>query len=490
MTLDLRKIVGLASTYVFADALVRGVHFLLIPLYTRYLAPAEYGLLALLTAVLTLLTQVLGLGQNGAVMRFYYMFEDPAERRQFFGSMWVMLVVLAGGAVALLDVVGGLLYGNRVDPVAWDPHVRLVLWTAFLYAAFRTMPQGLFRVAEQGRRFAVFSIGSLILSVTGIIWLLAVQGQGLTGVLRGLFIGAVGSAVLSMILLRDAVRPAFVLADMRRMLAYGLPLVPHQASHWLLGLSDRVIIERLVGAGPLGLYHLGYQFASAYQVLISAVNNAIIPRWARQAATGTATPALSRLSTYYVTVCLTLGLGIGLMAPSLISLLTPNTYAGSASVVPWVTAGVLMLGLYYIPMNFVAITVGHTRTVPFITAISGGVNIGLNLLFVPRFGILAAAVNTVVGYAMLLAGISLLARAVDRKRSLRLEWGRLGRLGLTATVVGVLAALTLPSNAWGAIALSIGWIATMPAVLFLLGFFTAEEKRAISRMLRRARWGL
>ena len=119
----------------------------------------------------------------------------------------------------------------------------------------------------------------------------------------------------------------------------------------------------------------------------------------------------------------------------------PLEYAAAARFIPWIAIGVGLFGLYLVPMNAVSMIAGRTRWVWVFTLLAASINIGLNVVLIPRIGALAAAINTMVAYAVLLVGVSVYMRRVV-KDPIDFDWRRIG-LGLLVLVLGMASAMML-----------------------------------------------
>jgi O-antigen/teichoic acid export membrane protein len=136
---------------------------------------------------------------------------------------------------------------------------------------------------------------------------------------------------------------------------------------------------------------------------------------------------------------LSIGIAAALAAPSAIAVLLPQAYGDAADVVPWVALGAVFIGLYQIPMNHLTLVRGQTDRIWRATVASTAINVVLNLATVPRFGVMAAAVNTTIAYGVLMV----LVRGYEHRRTggaLRPDASlacQYGAIVTTALVLGV-----------------------------------------------------
>src|SRR5688572_33311670 len=100
---DARRLFDRSAIYALGLLLLRGMTFLLIPLYTRYLDRAEYGIVAVATSVTAVLAVLGPLSLHGALARLYFDAESGADRRRVAGALWIATVFAAGVLTLLLD---------------------------------------------------------------------------------------------------------------------------------------------------------------------------------------------------------------------------------------------------------------------------------------------------------------------------------------------------------------------------------------------------
>jgi O-antigen/teichoic acid export membrane protein len=181
--------------------------------------------------------------------------------------------------------------------------------------------------------------------------------------------------------------------------------------------------------------------------------------------------------TYLVVVASWLALALGLLAPWLVRLLaTPEFYGGQRVVAPLAFGG--MAYAAYIVM---AIGVGRAKRTQFnwvITGIAAVVNVALNLILIPPYGIMGAAVATVAAYGVMFVAMTWYAQRVF---PVPYQWRRV------LTAAGAAVALLLIGKQVGGLAAAIGLTLAYPLTLLLLGFFLPEERRSLSGRVRFAR---
>lgn len=476
---DVKSIARKSLVYGAGSMLLRATAFLTLPLYTRALSPADYGIIAVTSMVSAVLGVLLPLGLHGALARLYFSHATEPERRGVSGTLWLAIGASAVGLAVVLDRAGGWLFGQLLTTVPFDPYVRLAVWTA-CFQALTLLPLNLVQMHERPGLYISLTGFTNLLMVAWMVYEVVILRHGVYGYLRGSFLASAVSvlpyAVYALRHVELRIRPSVL----RAALKYSLPLIPHGLAGWALGLSDRAILERYVSLSDLGLYSIGYQLGLGLNMVVAAFNYAWVPFMFRMLSEdGQAAGArIVRLATYYALVICAAALGLALFAEEVLALLTPASYRGAAAITPLIVLGYFLNGLYIIPVNML-FWAEKTHLLPLITLTSGTVSIGLNLWLVPIYGVMAAAWATCIAYGVMLALVTVIAQRVY---PLAYEYRRLALMCLVALGLYVAASLGLPLGGFWARAAA---FALFPVLLFGAGFFTPEEREAARLLLRR-----
>lgn len=389
-------------TYVVGDVLAVGARYAPAVFYTLFLTPAEYGIYAIATAISTVMGVLVIFGLKGAAFKQSFDYDDPEARRSFYGSLWLFMAVGGAALVLITNFLWGRFIPNLFDTVPYDPYIRLALWAAYLNG-FGVVIYEIYRVQSKAGHYVGFSLANAFTLVLLAFFFVANFQQPLLGAMTAPVVTGFIWALIYSLVLMPHMKLRFDWMKVKRALAYGLPLIPHQLGHWILNLSDRVILEARVPLADLGVYGFGYNLGNLEQVIANAGNSALMPSYGKAPKDAAKRAALPGLFGSYVAWTAAAALAISIFADELITAFLPAGFLQAGSIVPWVALGFFCVSLYYGPMNVITLMAGETRWVWLFTLIAGAVNIGANLLLVPRFGIQAAAVNTLFGYFILFA---------------------------------------------------------------------------------------
>lgn len=482
MVNTVQKLAKLSAVYVIGDLVVKGSAFLLLPLYAHNLTPEDYGILAVATMVISVMTIIVSFGLTGAILRFYNQFEDPWERCRFYGVLWLFLILTGGAIILTLTLSGEAFFQVLFKQVPFDPYIRMALWVVFFNAAFATIPPALFRARDQAKRFVAFNLFSFSVTVALTIWLVVIQKEGAYGSISARLGAAVLVAIVSSIILLKEVKLNLHIPFLKMALIYSLPFVPHLLSQWILSISDRAILERYVSLSELGVYSVGYQMGAAFLMILAAINYPFLSLYSRAATDVNEYKQIPRLITYYIMIAIFIGLGFLLLVEDVIVLILPSKYYLSGVIASWLIWGFLMMSIYYPSTGTMVMTAGRTRSVPFVTGIAAIINIILNLWLVPFYGVRAAIVSTIIGYIILAV---LMFVVSQRVKPIHYDVGRLLKIVIVFGIEVLLGNLFMQFSPIINIIIGLFLLMLFPVGLKAINFWDKLEQEQFSFWIRK-----
>lgn len=432
-----------ASVYAVLGGLQRGLPLLLLPLLIRSLTPEEYGQISLLVAITAVVGALLSLGLEPAVVRtIINIGANDGERRRFANTVGIFSIVipLVGAAIACAVTLSLNPLASLQSPIA-------LVAVAYLGMALQTTVTvfvgALLRAQERLRDYAVVigvqTIGASTLSLLLVVGL----HMGPLGWFAGTLIAAFGSLMVGLKVIDHRWSRELGGDYIRGILIFGIPLLPHTLAHWGLNLSDRLVLSGFVETREIGVYNLAYQLAAPIGLLAMAAHQGVMPLYAEAARNRNLHTELSRLATYQVHLTAFAGLAAALICPSLALFLFPKAYSGAAPLIPWIALGYVMFGFYLIPVDSISLMLGRTKWLWVPSTVAAVTNVALNLALVKTFGIIAAAVDTAIGYSVLLGGVIVYRRLTIGPR-LRYELWPIASGLLVVAAAGALAMVLAP----------------------------------------------
>jgi O-antigen/teichoic acid export membrane protein len=474
---QLKRLGKHSAIYGLGGLVQRILAVLLLPVYTRYLTPADYGTVETLVALTTVLVITLRLGITNAFIRFYFDSPDATHRRLVLRtSFWFTM------GAATLGLVLGLLFSREISILLFGSSgdTELVaasfvgLWAAMNYEQLMS----LFRVEERSVAYVTASLVNVAITIAATLLLVIRYDAGPLGVIVGSFTGTLLVYAGLIGYRREQLGLQFDRGLLREMNRFGIPLVPSAVFLWITNFSDRFFLIKLADAEEVGLYSIGVRIASAMAILLTAFRTGW-PAFAYSIEDeDEAKRTYSYVLTYVVLITTWVATGLGLLSPWLVDWIATPAFAESSRVVAPLSFAVVAFAGYVV----VVIGVGRIRRTQFnwvVTGVAAVVNVVLNLVLIPPYGMMGAAVATIAAFVTMFAGMTWWAQRIY---PVPYQWRRVltaAGAGVALVVGGKLAGAGLPV----ALALSLVY----PLVLFPAGFYLPAERRAIGARFRLAR---
>jgi O-antigen/teichoic acid export membrane protein len=474
---QLRRLGRHSAIYGIGGLVSRIIAVLLLPLYTRYLTPSDYGQIETLLALTTVMGLLLRAGITSAFFRFYFDVEDDDGRlRVLRTSFWF---TMGGGTLGLTllllfaSPVSTLLFGDA-DAANLVRAAGVALWATVNYEQMTS----LFRVEERSVAFVCASLANVFITIGFTLLLVVSLEKGAIGVIVGNFSGTLIVYLALLGYRREQLGLQFDRGLLREMNRFGIPLVPTALFLWVTNFSDRFFLVKLADVAEAGLYSVGVRVASAMVLLLTAFRMAW-PAFAYSIKEEReARRTYAYVLTYLTVVTAWVALALTLLSPWLVDLLAAPRFADSASVVGPLAFATVSYGAYIV----IAIGVGRARRTQFNWVVTGAaavVNVALNLALIPPYGMMGAALATVAAYTTMAVGMAWWSQRIY---PVPYQWRRVA----TAAVAAVaLAAIGKEVDA--GLAAVVVLVLAYPLALAALGFTSSEERRRIGRLVARKR---
>ncbi|MGA2406163.1 MAG: oligosaccharide flippase family protein [Bacteroidales bacterium] len=388
----LRKFLKDSTIYGISGFLTKGVALLLIPFYTRVLAPAEYGIMDFIAVVAYFAGVFLSLEIYQAIARFYLDFENQEKRVK---SVSTGLLYTTASFTFFVVIV--FIFSKYFSVLLFNAEsYSLILKVAsvnMLFATLYAYTQNVLRYNLKALEYVICSLINSFLSIGFSVFLVLFLKLGVVGIFCGQLIGNLISLFFTLYYGRANYGFVFDKLSLKFLLVFSIPLVPSSLGVYVLSFVDRFLIKHYINLSDLGIYGLGYRIASISSVIMLALNTASTPLIYANYKNENTPAQLSRLFQLVVFGALTITLAISVFAKEILIIFTTPEYYGATVVIPFLVAAGFLSKLYdYTPGLYIT---KKTKTIAIIY-ISGAVfNVGLNLFLIPITGILGAAVSSI-----------------------------------------------------------------------------------------------
>lgn len=474
---DVKDIAKHASVYGIADLLKKGIGFLMIPIYTHYLGPADYGLLELLDLTLEVVGMIVGLRFGASLMRYYHHYDYKNDKEEVFTTALLFTVVTS---VILLIVLE--LFSQQIATfVSGGVEHQKAFQIIFLCLAI----QNIYLVSEtyiltqkKSVLYSSLSTITLLLGLSMNIVFVVIFELGVYGILLSMLIVKSINMIIVVPITTKAIKFRFSYYKLIEMLKFGLPLIPVSIAMFVMHFSDRFFIQKFCSLEDLGPYSLAYKFGMIISVLVMSPFFKI---WNTQrfeiSKRNDAKSRFGKMLTYFSLLIVFFGLGISVFSEEIINLMAPKAFAAAASIAPIIVCGYILYGF----SNFFTIGIMVTYNTKFlaVTQLSSAVlNVLSNWIMISKWGLIGAAFSTVLTFFFL----TILNYLVSQKLyHIVFEYRKLSVIFLFALAIYLLSTLFV-FQVFLSIAAKLLIICFYPVLLWLAGVFTEKEINKIKEI--------
>ena len=445
--------------------LQKGIAFFLLPIYTFYLTPADYGILGITSSLSSFLSIFLTFSLGAAASRFYYAHnKDEIYAKRLYGT--IVSVVLINSVI--FGTIFILCHKWLIDPfignIDFYPYIfigflNIIITPLYLYF------QEYLQARQEGTHFGINSMCFFILNITLTIIALKVLHLGVVGVLLSNLITSFVFFIYAVILF---VRKLDIRVDkkiLKNSLSYSFPLVPHALANWSNGTLDRLLINGLKSESDAGLYNLGQQYSSVMNTIGNAINQAYTP-WFFEKVNYGEQGVKQIIKTAEAIVCLLAFVSVimSLFSKELLDLMITNSaYDGVWKIIPLLVSAYLFHGLYFFFVNLLFLK--DTKLVFTITVVTLGVNIGANLFLIYRYGYIGSAFAFFLTY--LTQSILSLIVSNARNKTIRFNWLKMFLICFAALAISMSSILMEKWAIWTAISVKFLIVGVCALFLFM-----------------------
>ncbi|MDE2313961.1 MAG: lipopolysaccharide biosynthesis protein [Elusimicrobia bacterium] len=483
MLKDLKRLTKETFIYGFSTIGGRLLNFLLLPIYTHALTPADYGVVATMFSYLAFSNVIYGYGMDFAFMRFTKAKDpdDPCFSTAFYSHLLtsVLLSSLIYCFAAKLTVWGGM-----------PAHLSVITRYAAVVLAFDTLclvPFADLRLSHKPKSYAGIKILNVVLNLALNYVFLVRMGWGVQGVFLASAVTSTATFVMVSPWLLRRLRLVYERRLLPQLLRFSLPLIPAGLAAMAVQVIDRPILQFLTDSATVGLYQANYRLGSVMMLGVSMFDAAWRPFFLEKAEEEKSKALFARVMTYFVIVASFLWLALTFFTGPIVShpiyhgkALIHSTYWVGLPLVPVIALGYIFNGIY---INLLApVTLARkTDRVAYATAVGAAVNIAAIFAWTPRWGMFGTAWATLAAYVAMAAALYAMARKIY---PIDYELGRIARVGGALAAIVIAAKFLKVGVVAGPLWAKFGLIAAFPVLLVLTGFLSEDEKAGLARHFR------
>ena len=412
-----KKVIVNSFFYIFSSLLVKAVGFLLLPLYTLFLDPDEFGIINIVNGFVQVAVFIVAFSLYSAAIRFYSEYKDDRpELKKFYGTI-VSFLLVSG----IIFIFLGIVFKRELIEIVFNgitfyPYVLLSLIILY-FVTLQTMYQNILQARQEGKKLTILNLITFGLTVLLKILFLVILKQGASGFLVSqLIVNILYSFYMIIDLKKNGLFEFRIHTSMlRKALKYSIPIIPHNLSTNIASLVSKILINKTGKLIMVGLYGIAVQFGMLIDVIQYSVNRAFQPWFFNMMSKkdSNSNSEILFLTKSLLSFYTIIYVGIGLFSQELVILMTPDQFTDSWLVIPILAVGFSVKSIYYFYVNIVMY---HRSTAKklFIATILGSVSdILLAYLLIPSYGMFGAACAFLIAKVIVVATTVFISKAYN-----------------------------------------------------------------------------
>ena len=466
--------------YAIGVVINRAVSFIMLPIYTQCLTPADYGTLELLVITTDIFSMIFGVGISGAIFRYYFRYENQKDRNMVISTSSILLTCSFFIAVCL-----GFAFSEGISLIVFGTQeasyfFRLCFISLF-FQSFIEIPLIFIRAQQRPFLFVGISIAKLALQLSLNIYFVVIKDLHIVGVLYSMVISSIliGVILMGYTLKNVGIRFRSTLAG--SMIVFGAPLIISNLASFIYTFSDRYFLKIFTDTTEVGIYSLGYKFGFVLWVLVVSP---IFSIWGPKRFEIAKKPDAIKINQQVFIILnffiISVALGISLFVKDLFRVMSSPSFWPAHKVVPLVL-------IAYIVQSWILFTYfgifykGKTKYMAWANSISAGSIIILNFALIPWLKSYGAAIATII--AFLIRWIIVYYNSQKLYR-LYLPWNKCMRIFILSVIIYIINHLFNIDHLFFSICKSSFLFIFYLLLLYYLPIFTLDEKDRVVSIFR------
>ena len=389
-------IIGIVNIFISLSAII------LLPILTKNLSIQNYGIWVQTSITIILLSNIITLGLPDTMVRFLSGENDSEKLQNGIFSIIIVVIIFAMISSVILLILAKplsvVLFNN-------DYTVALLLIPIIFLYSLNIILINIFRTLNQIKTYSLFLLVQTYLNLLLILYFV-LHGYGIVGALMALLISYLFITISAFILVRSFIKfKKPNLSVVKEYLSFGMPTLPSALSYWIVDSSDRYLIGIFLSIAFVGYYSPGYNLGTLILMLMYPFNVLLLPILSKCYDNNEKDKIkiyMRYTQKYFLLLAIQSAVGLSLLSHTILNLLTTQAIAANGYyITPFVAFSTIIFGLY---MNFTQIIYLEKKThiSASIWMLGAIINITLNIIFLPIYGIIGAAVSTLIAFSIIL----------------------------------------------------------------------------------------
>lgn len=388
-----------ASLYGLSQVIGQFVGFLLLPLYTNYLSPTDYGIITLFGFFTLFYFPLSHLGIQGAMFRYVGFAESEEEEKSILGTALISVLCIA----SVLAVIALILKIQICNILFTDPGPEIYSYFNWIVlgAFFSTLTQlsySYLRIKRKIKVIFTLNIIGLVITISLNILFVVFLHYGIFGVILATALASILKFINVIFYIRILKSLTFSKDYIRKMLRFGLPNVPSYLQAIVMTLFGQFALSKFLSAEDLGLYAVAWKFCLPLQALLGALHNSWkAHKFDIKKHHGTDNTVYSRFIILMISVYCLVYAGLSIWGGDILVLVSAEEFHAAAPFVPFLALIPLLNAMYLVFSSFVSFGTSQ-KFQPLISFAGLAATVIFSYILIPNYGIKGAAMASAIGW--------------------------------------------------------------------------------------------
>jgi len=394
-----KNVIRNVSFYTIGAMIPKVIGFFLLPIFTRYLSPTEYGIMNYTNSITIFLFAFTVLSLNTYLLKYIFDYEKEEDKKKLIGNVFAFIAIInfimLGVELALFPKII-LAFNIKVD---FHPYFLLALINNFLNV-FSVVPLIIYRYKGKAINFVLVNATKSFIQVIFSLILVIHFNMGILGRYYGSLIANVIFLVIYILIIYRNAILNLNLPQIKRGLKFSLPLVPSTFLHIIINVADRIILERYVPLAALGIYSVSYTLGTVLQIFVYSSYLAFEPIVFSKIGKVDFSKTIIKIRKYYLFVIFSLSFLYVLFSKEILLIMASSKFSSGYKVIPIIVFATIFLSENYL-FGTILIGIKKTKISLILNLIGAVINVIVNLLLIPVIGIYGAAISTLTSYLVM-----------------------------------------------------------------------------------------
>lgn len=447
---------------------------ILIPILTKLLGVAEYGIWSQTIVTVSFIAPLAILGIVSGMGRYLASEKDRDMIREGFYSTFYS-IILINSTLGIIVYI----FAPQISTLIFGGTALIIIKIMAFILLFEGLNQLLinfFRIFERIKKYSFFTITQTLAEIAFISYSIF-QGYGIEGAVFSLLFVKIIIFVLMFVTVINEIgiliNPRF--SEIRSYLRFGLPLVPSSLFVWIVNSSDRYVIGYFMGIESVGIYSAAYGIGSVIIMFLAPIAFILPYALYKSYDEGKLDDVKLYLEyslKYFLIISIPAVVGLTILSKQILMILTTKEFIATGSqIIPVISLSVLLYGVIVIVSQILAVS-KNTRKLAEVWIASGILNFVLNIVFVPKIGIIGAAIATLITFIFALVIMYHISLKLIK---MPIDFYSIAKIIAASALMALIISRIMPTNTLGTL-FAIGFgIAIYFGVILTLKLFSRDE---------------